>query len=67
MTYFYRRSLSPAEHIPALGAGLVIGAAAFYLARLLLQRTPLRPDDRIAMLDEGERVVHRTRRERPAR
>lgn len=44
--YVYRRSLSPQELIPAIGAGIVTGLAAFYLTRLMLERTPLLPEDR---------------------
>jgi hypothetical protein len=65
--YYFRRPLSLAEHLPAIGAGLAVGAAAFYVARLLLQRTPLRPDDRIAQLGRRGEVYHRPRRERAAR
>lgn len=39
--YSYRRDLSLTEMIPAIGAGVAVGVAAFYVARLLLQRTPL--------------------------
>ena len=41
--YSYRRDLSATELIPAIGAGMAVGLAAFYVARLLLQRTPLVP------------------------
>lgn len=45
-TFDYRRKLSLAEQLPAVGAGVgagvAVGATVFYLARLLLQRTPLR-------------------------
>ena len=44
--YVYRRQLSGRELIPAVGAGIVTGLAAFYLARLFLERTPLLPEDR---------------------
>jgi hypothetical protein len=44
--YVYRRRLSGRELIPALGAGIVTGLAAFYVARLFLERTPLLPEDR---------------------
>lgn len=44
--YVYRRTLSGRELIPALGAGIVTGLAAFYVARLLLERTPLLPEER---------------------
>jgi hypothetical protein len=42
--YFYRRSLSVRELLPAIGAGVAIGALAFYVARILSQRTPLAPE-----------------------
>jgi len=44
--YVYRRQLDARELIPAIGAGIVTGVAAFYLARLFLARTPLLPEDR---------------------
>ena len=48
-TFHYRRRLTAAEQLPALGAalGAAVGAGAvvFYLARLMLQRTPLSPPD----------------------
>ena len=42
--YFYRRPLGIAELLPAVVAGVGVGLAAFYVARVLLQRTPLLPD-----------------------
>ncbi len=44
--YVYRRPLEARELIPAIGAGIVTGLAAFYVARLFLERTPLLPEDR---------------------
>lgn len=41
--YFYRRSLGMTELLPAVGVGVAAGLAAFYVARLVLQRTPLLP------------------------
>lgn len=41
--YTYRRELKRGELLPAIGAGLAVGAAAFYVATLFLQRTPLVP------------------------
>jgi hypothetical protein len=38
--------LDARELIPAIGAGIVTGLAAFYVARLFLERTPLLPEDR---------------------
>lgn len=39
--YSYRRSLSLRELLPAVGAGVGVGVVVFYIARLLLQRTPI--------------------------
>jgi hypothetical protein len=44
-TYYYRRELGVRELLPAIGIAVAAGAAAFYLARLLLQRAPLAPLD----------------------
>ena len=38
--YVYRRDLEPAEMLPAVGVALGVGLAAFYVAYVLLQRTP---------------------------
>lgn len=39
--YVYRRHLEPRELLPAVGVGVGVGAVAFYIVYLLLQRTPL--------------------------
>ena len=39
--YVYRRRLEPRDLLPAIGVGVGVGALAFYIAYLLLQRTPL--------------------------
>jgi len=44
--YVYRRPLEVRDLIPAIGAGIVTGLAAFYVARLFLERTPLLPEER---------------------
>ncbi len=44
--YVYRRHLAARELIPAIGAGIVTGLAAFYVAKLFLERTPLLPEER---------------------
>jgi hypothetical protein len=44
--YYYRRPLTPRELVPALGVGVGVGLVAFYITRLLLERTPLRPERR---------------------
>lgn len=41
--YVYRRRLEATELLPAIGVGIGVGAVAFYLAYLFLQRTPLEP------------------------
>jgi hypothetical protein len=54
--YVYRRALKGPELIPAIGAGIVTGLAAFYVARLFLQRTPLLPEERrLGKRHAGER------------
>ena len=40
--YSYRRPLRLRELLPAIGIGIGAGLFAFYVTRLLLQRTPLR-------------------------
>jgi hypothetical protein len=67
LPYYFRRSLTIAEQLPAVGAALIVGAAAFYVARVLLQRTALEPDDRIAQVGRGGKVYHRPRGERRPR
>lgn len=47
-TYYYRRTLSARELLPAVGAGVAVGVAAFYLAKLVLEKTPLRLSDESA-------------------
>ena len=44
--YYYRRSrLKGGETLRALGIGIAAGLAAFYVARIYLQRTPLVASD----------------------
>jgi hypothetical protein len=40
-SYYFRRALTPRELLPAVGAAIGAGLAAFYVAKLLLQRTSL--------------------------
>jgi hypothetical protein len=42
--YYYRRSLTARELIPAIGAAAGAAAVAFYLVKLFLERTPLEPE-----------------------
>ena len=44
--YVYRRPLTGRELLPAIGVGFAAGFAAFYVARLFLERTPLLPEER---------------------
>jgi hypothetical protein len=39
--FYYRRSLSAGELLPAIGIGVAAGLVAFYLAQIVMQRTPL--------------------------
>ncbi|HKG91571.1 MAG TPA: hypothetical protein VKA84_06765 [Gemmatimonadaceae bacterium] len=49
-TYYYRRQLDFGGLLPAIGVGVGVGLAAFYVARILMQRAPLTPanDPRLA-------------------
>jgi hypothetical protein len=40
--YYYRRSLSVRELLAAVGAAVGAALVTFYIARLVIQRTPLR-------------------------
>ena len=42
--YYYRRALSARDLLSAIGAGVAVGLAAFYVARVMLEREPLVPD-----------------------
>jgi hypothetical protein len=42
--YSYRRPLGVRELLPAIGIAVGAGLFAFYVTRLLLQRTPLKVD-----------------------
>ena len=39
--YYYRRPLSGRDLLPAIGAAVGAGLAAFYVVRVFTQRTPL--------------------------
>lgn len=57
--YTYRRKLRATEMMPAIAAGVGVGLAGFYLARLLLQKTPLVPRR------SGSGIATRTRPPQP--
>lgn len=40
-SFYYRRSLSGSELLPAIAIGVAAGLTAFYLAQIVMQRTPL--------------------------
>jgi hypothetical protein len=44
--YSYRRPLGVREMLPAIGIGVAVGVFAFYVTRVLLQRTPIKVDRR---------------------
>jgi hypothetical protein len=48
--YYYRRSLTVRELAPAIGAAVAVGVATFYLAKVFLERTPLRVEGNEAAL-----------------
>jgi hypothetical protein len=60
-TYYHRRTLSLTETLPAIGAAVGVGVLAFYLARIVLQKTPLLREPGISQLDERGMVVRRPR------
>lgn len=54
--YVYRRRLAPTELLPAIGVGVGVGAIAFYIAYLFLQRTPLEPKQ-LSAAAPGKRLL----------
>jgi hypothetical protein len=57
--YYYRRSsLKGGEVLRALGIGLAAGAAAFYVARIYFQRTPLIASDDTRREPRRLRTLH---------
>jgi len=54
--YTYRRKLTVREVLPAIAVGVGAGLVAFYVTRLLLQRTPLRID-RASRTPRSERTA----------
>ena len=48
-SYYYRRSLTGRDYLPALAVGIGAGLAAFYLFTRFVQRTPLLSDGRAVL------------------
>ena len=63
--YYFRRELEPRETLTAAGIAVGAGLAAFYLARMMLQRTPIAREQGIPEIDERGMIVRRTRRKAP--
>ena len=63
--YYFRRELEARETLTAAGLALGAGLAAFYLARMMLQRTPIAREQSIPQIDERGAIVRRTRQKRP--
>jgi hypothetical protein len=63
--YYYRRELDPRETLTVAGIAVGAGLAAFYLARIMLQRTPIAREEGIPQIDERGVIVRRTRRDGP--
>jgi hypothetical protein len=60
--YYYRRELGARETLAAAGIAVGAGLAAFYLVRLMLQRTPIAREEAIPQIDERGVIVRRPRR-----
>ncbi|HET9809476.1 MAG TPA: hypothetical protein VFQ66_07230 [Candidatus Limnocylindria bacterium] len=63
--YYFRRELDPRETLTAAGIALGAGLATFYLARVMLQRTPIAREQGIPQIDERGVIVRRTPRKQP--
>ena len=58
--YYYRRSLSVRELLPAIGAALAAAFVSFYVVRLFIERTPI---DHKGRVDDAPRLtLHRSER-----
>ena len=58
--YYYRRSLTVRELLPAFGAAVGAALVAFYVVRLFIERTPI---DREQRVDDAPRLtLHRSER-----
>jgi hypothetical protein len=57
--YYYRRELDTRETLTTVGIAIGAGLAAFYLARIMLQRTPIAREEAIPQIDERGVIVRR--------
>ena len=58
--YYYRRSLSVRELLPAIGAALGAAFVTYYVVKLFIERTPI---DRMGRVDDAPRLaLHRSER-----
>lgn len=57
--YYFRRRLSLREQLPAVAVGVGVGLAAFYVARLFLERTPLRREAGVPVVSRRGAIVRR--------
>ncbi|HEY7233745.1 MAG TPA: hypothetical protein VH539_06315 [Gemmatimonadaceae bacterium] len=58
--YYYRRSLSVRELLPAVGAAVGAALVTFYIVKLFIERTPVDSERRV---DEAPRLtLHRSER-----
>jgi hypothetical protein len=61
--YYYRRSLSVRELLPAVGAAVGAAVVTFYVVRLFIERTSLQVDPGV---DDAPRLTLRRARESSA-
>jgi hypothetical protein len=62
--YYYRRSLTVRELLPALGAAIAAAAATYYLTTLFIERTPLTARTSVPVRPSRDRLIA-TRSGRP--
>lgn len=55
-SYYYRRSLTTRDYVPAIALAIGAGLAAFYLATRFAQRTPFLPEGEPAARPPRRRV-----------
>ena len=60
--YHFRRSLTVREQLPALAVAAGAAAVAFYVARLLIQRTPLAPASEVTAVGRKGAIGRRPAR-----